>query len=29
VIFTMVDSSAEAVGSLYYSKKYSGYYQQA
>lgn len=27
VIFTMVDSGAEAVGGLYYSKKYSGYYQ--
>jgi uncharacterized protein involved in exopolysaccharide biosynthesis/Mrp family chromosome partitioning ATPase len=29
VIFTMVDSSAEAIGSLYYSKKYSAYYQAA
>lgn len=29
VIFTMVDSSAEAIGGLYYSKKYSAYYQAA
>ncbi len=28
-IYTMVDSSAEAIGGLYYSKKYSGYYQPA
>jgi uncharacterized protein involved in exopolysaccharide biosynthesis/Mrp family chromosome partitioning ATPase len=28
-IYTMVDSSAEAIGGLYYSKKYSGYYQAA
>ncbi|MET1755179.1 Wzz/FepE/Etk N-terminal domain-containing protein [Novosphingobium sp. RD2P27] len=28
-IYTMVDSSAEAIGGLYYSKKYSGYYTQA
>jgi succinoglycan biosynthesis transport protein ExoP len=28
-IYTMVDSSAEAIGGLYYSKKYSAYYQQA
>ena len=28
-IFTMVDSSAEAIGGLYYSKKYAGYYQAA
>lgn len=28
-IFTMVDSSAEAIGGLYYSKKYSSYYQSA
>ena len=27
-IFTMVDTSAEAIGGLYYSKKYSAYYQQ-
>lgn len=27
-IYTMVDSSAEAIGGLYYSKKYSAYYQQ-
>jgi len=26
-IYTMVDSSAEAIGGLYYSKKYSAYYQ--
>ena len=26
-IFSMVDSSAEAIGGLYYSKKYAGYYQ--
>ena len=29
VIYTMVDSSAEAIGGLYYSKKYSSYYQPA
>jgi succinoglycan biosynthesis transport protein ExoP len=29
VIYTMVESSAEAIGGLYYSKKYSAYYQQA
>lgn len=29
VIYTMVDSSAEAIGGLYYSKKYSAYYQAA
>jgi capsular exopolysaccharide synthesis family protein len=29
VIFSMVDSGAEAIGGLYYSKKYSGYYQPA
>ncbi|WP_293884083.1 polysaccharide biosynthesis tyrosine autokinase [Sphingomonas sp.] len=29
VLYTMVDSSAEAIGGLYYSKKYSSYYQQA
>lgn len=28
VIFTMVDAGSEAVGGYYYSKKYSGYYQQ-
>ncbi len=28
VMFTMVDSSAEAIGGLYYSKKYSAYYQE-
>ncbi len=28
-IFTMVDASAEAIGGLYYSKKYSAYYQAA
>ena len=27
VIFTMVDPDAEAIGGLYYSKKYSSYYQ--
>lgn len=27
VIFTMVDTNAEAVGGIYYSKKYAGYYQ--
>ncbi|AUW57925.1 chain-length determining protein [Sphingobium sp. SCG-1] len=27
-IYTMVDSSAEAIGGLYYSKKYSAYYNQ-
>lgn len=27
-IYTMVDSSAEAIGGLYYSKKYSAYYSQ-
>ncbi|MGE4324105.1 MAG: AAA family ATPase, partial [Sphingobium sp.] len=26
-IYTMVDTSAEAIGGLYYSKKYSAYYQ--
>jgi succinoglycan biosynthesis transport protein ExoP len=29
VLYTMVDSSAEAIGGLYYSKKYSAYYQEA
>lgn len=28
-IYTMVDSSAEAIGGLYYSKKYSAYYNKA
>jgi capsular exopolysaccharide synthesis family protein len=28
-IYTMVDPSAEAIGGLYYSKKYSTYYQSA
>lgn len=28
-IYTMVDSSAEAIGGLYYSKKYSAYYSQS
>lgn len=28
VVFTMVDTQAEAMGGLYYSKKYSNYYQQ-
>lgn len=27
VIYTMVDSAAEAIGGLYYSKKYASYYQ--
>jgi succinoglycan biosynthesis transport protein ExoP len=26
-VFTMADTQAEAIGGLYYSKKYSGYYQ--
>ena len=29
VIYTMVDAAAEAIGGLYYSKKYSSYYQAA
>src|SRR5699024_7962317 len=29
VIYTMVDTNAEAIGGLYYSKKYSAYYQEA
>ncbi len=29
VIYTMVDTSSEVIGGLYYSKKYSAYYQQA
>lgn len=29
VIFTMVDTGAEAVGGFYYSKQYSSYYQNA
>ena len=29
VIFNVVDTSAEAIGGLYYSKKYSAYYQPA
>ncbi len=28
VIYTMVDTSSEVIGGLYYSKKYSAYYQQ-
>lgn len=28
-VYTLVDPRAEAVGSLFYSKKYSGYYQRA
>ena len=27
IIFTMVDVRAQAMGGLYYSKQYSGYYQ--
>lgn len=29
VIYTMVDSAAEAIGGLYYSKKYTQYYREA
>jgi succinoglycan biosynthesis transport protein ExoP len=29
VLYTMVDQAAEAIGGLYYSKKYSNYYQTA
>ena len=29
VIYTLVESSAQAIGGLYYSKKYSAYYQAA
>jgi Mrp family chromosome partitioning ATPase len=29
VIYTMVDSAAEAIGGLYYSKKYTQYYRAA
>ena len=28
-IYTQVDTNAEAIGGLYYSKKYSSYYQAA
>lgn len=28
IVFTMVDSRAQAMGSLYYSKQYSSYYQE-
>ena len=29
VVYTMVDTQAEAIGGLYYSKKYAAYYRAA